>query len=494
MLTPAACQALGDALAGHGYTVDAVVGAIGHPAHGALARNHTAPARRALRGRDDPLAALIRLWILQDDLSPGELHSALPGLVEPLLAARVLARRGDRIRAAVDIRPYASDSGQLWVVSDLTPGLDGAVAPIRPDFVLGVSSASSTLAELTVRRPAVRALDLGTGCGVQSLHLAGHCDHVVATEVNPRALKLAQMTFALNRVEVDLRPGSLYQPVAGERFDLIVTNPPYVMSPPTGERLVYREASMPADGLVEHVVGEGAAHLADDGILQVLGNWAHRTGQDWTDRLCGWIEPTGCDAYVVQREVMEASAYVELWLADAGLTGAPDYRQRYDAWLDYFGALGIEAVGMGWILLHRSGRVDQEVRLEDWPYALEQPIGPALADLIAARRQLGGLSDAGLLATRWRVRPDVVEETTGAPGSADPEHIVLRQQRGFRRAVAVDTALAATVGACDGELALSQITRAVATLLGASAEDLYDQVVPRARQLIVDGFLTRADG
>ena len=103
---------------------------------------------------------------------------------------------------------------------------------MRPDFVLGVSAASTTLAQLTVRRPVPRALDLGTGCGVQSLHLARHSAEVVATDLNPRALALARLTALINGIDLDLREGSLYAPVAGERFDLITTNPPYVMSPP----------------------------------------------------------------------------------------------------------------------------------------------------------------------------------------------------------------------------------------------------------------------
>ena len=94
----------------------------------------------------------------------------------------------------IDIRPYASDDGDFWVVSDLTPNLDTVVNPMRPDFVLGVSAASTTLAQLTIRRPVGRALDLGTGCGVQSLHLAGHAEQVVATDLNPRAIMLARLT------------------------------------------------------------------------------------------------------------------------------------------------------------------------------------------------------------------------------------------------------------------------------------------------------------
>ena len=64
-----------------------------------------------------------------------------------------------------------ADGGNLWVASDLTPGLDGAPHTVGADHVLGISSASTSLAEMTVRDPVGRALDLGTGCGVQALHL-----------------------------------------------------------------------------------------------------------------------------------------------------------------------------------------------------------------------------------------------------------------------------------------------------------------------------------
>ena len=88
--------------------------------------------------------------------------------------------------------------------SDLTPGLDSHVAPMRSDFVLGLSSASSTLAQLTIRRPVASALDLGTGCSVQTLHLATHAETITATDVNPRALELAALTLTLNGVEAEL--------------------------------------------------------------------------------------------------------------------------------------------------------------------------------------------------------------------------------------------------------------------------------------------------
>ena len=492
-LDPAVLADLRQTLVAHGYTVDAVLAAIGPTAHAALGRNSTVPAVRALADRDDPRATLIRLWPLQRAIAYPAATKALPGLVEPLEAAGILAvdLSAGQVRATVDLRPYAADDRDLLVFSDLTPGLDTRTAPMRPDFVLGVSSASSTLAQLTIRRPVGAALDLGTGCGVQTLHLAAHTTTVTATDVNPRTLELAALTLALNGVSAELLDGSLYEPVAGRRFDLITTNPPYVMSPPReGEdRLAYRETGYRGDAMMEHLVRRAVDHLNPDGTCQILGNWAHVAGQPWQERLGEWVAGTGLDAHIVQREVLDVPAYVELWLADAGLAGSPDYRQRYVEWLDYFAGLGIEAVGMGWLLLTRAGREDPWLRIEDWPYTVEQPIAPAFAaesDWITASRR----PQDDLLATAWTLTPDVVEETTGQPGAADPQHIVLRQQRGFRRAIDADTALAAVLGACDGELPLGVVIDAVAGLLEVDSRDLRADLLPRFRTLIADGWLT----
>ncbi len=492
------CAALTAAFTEHRYEVDAVVAAIGEPAHAALGRNATVPARLALAGRHDPLATLTRLWLLQDRVPRRDLDAALPGLVPALAAAGVvcLDQTGgsDSVVALLDLRPYASDDGASgWIASDLTPGLDTRVTPMRPDFVLGVSSASSTLAQMTVRRPVGRALDLGTGCGVQSLHLARHAREVVATDLNPRALVLARLTADLNGVAVDLRHGDLYAPVAGERFDLVVTNPPYVLSPPTGERLTYREGTRTSDGLVEAVVRQGVEHLAEGGVLQVLANWAHVRGEDWTDRVAGWV-PEGFDLHAVEREVLDPYAYVELWLADAGLTGAPDYLDRYAAWCAYFDELGIEAVGMGWLLARRPGGAGAGAgpahrTLESWPYAVEQPVAPAFArelDVVAAWRSR---TADEVLDTAWRLAPDVVEETVGAPGAGDPSSIVLRQQRGLRPAVALDTASAGVLGACDGELTLRTLVETVAGLLDLEPAPLAVELAERVRNLAVDGLL-----
>ena len=482
-MNPAHAPALRDALVAAGFTYDGVAGLLGVRAHDALARNETAPGLARTRG-DGPLETLVRLFLLQTTVPLAAAERALPGLVDRLAVGGLLDQSVGEVAARLDCRPYAVDDEHLWVVGDLTPGLDGGPQRVAADHVLGISPASTSLAQLTIREPVGSALDLGTGCGVQALHLARHTERVVATDVNARALDVARFNAALNEVEVDLRDGSFFEPVRGERFDLVTTNPPFVISPALhqpGERLVYRDSGLPGDRVVEHIVRTAPRHLNPGGWCQVLANWVIERDRPWDERLAGWLPP-GHDALVVQREVLDPAAYVELWLKDAGLHGAPDYLRRYDTWLSWFDDQGIEAIGFGWVNLHEGG--DARALLE-WPYDVEQPIAPAIHAWGEAVR-LDVDADDRLLA-----RADVVQETHGPVGAEDPETVVLRQQRGFRRARTADTVAAALVGACDGDLTVGQILDAVADLLGRDPAETRATHLPVVRELVAEGFLTR---
>ena len=492
MLNPDQVTDLRHHLEQAGYTIDEVIDRIGEAGQQGLGRNSTVPALDTLGEATDPQATMIKLWPLQQPVPLAAARRALP--LDTLADAGLLAVDGDQARAVVDLRPYGSadDGASGWIVSDLTPGLDQMTSRTRPDYVLGVSPASTSLAQMTMRTPVDSALDLGTGCGVQSLHLARHARRVVATDVNPRALQLSRLTAALNQVEVDIRDGSLYEPVAGERFDLVVTNPPYVMSPPTteDERLVYREGSFGGDGLVEAVVKGAPAHLNPGGSLQVLGNWAILDGEPWQERLAGWAQGTGCDLWVVERERLDIYDYIEVWLTDAGLAGSPEWLPRYRAWIDYFRGLGIVGVGMGWFTLTAAGREVPDVQVESWPHAITQPVGGAIAEHQSC---VGNalLPDSDLLATCWRLADHVDQETIGEAGAEDPRHIVMRSSAGLRRAVEADTVLAGVLGACDGDLPLGTITAALAQLLEVDAGALAEQVLPQVRQALRDGMLLR---
>lgn len=480
---------LRDHLIAADYTVDNVLERLGDAGQAGLLRNSTMPARMALGDDRSPLATLTRLFPLAMVVPLRAAATALP--LAQLVDTGLVSVTDEQVRAKIDIRPYgfATPDGQWegWVVSDHTPGLDHDRRPTPHDHVLSVSPASTTLAQMTIDDQVGSALDLGTGCGVQSLHLSTHAHTVTATDVNPRAHRLARITAALNRIDVDLRDGSLFEPVVHERFDLVVSNPPYVMSPPsrTG-RLQYREAGFAGDELVHRLVAESTRHLNPGGTLQLLANWAI-TDRPWQDRIAEWAPP-GADFWVIERERLDPYAYIELWLGDAGLAGDPSWGARYREWLEYFEHLGIRSVGMGWITVVNAHRDQPEVTIESWPHEVHQPVGPAIAahrrDVDHARR-----CDAHLLATNWALRDDIVQETLGSPGAADPQYVVLRQTVGLKRAIQVDTALGAVLGACDGSMTLHAIVKAVAILLDDDPIRLQDELLPTIRTAVKQGYL-----
>jgi len=468
-----------------GFTVDAVHGVLGDDAWRALARSETVPGLRATAD-GSALSTLIRLFQLQAPVPLAAAERAFGAAWPAAQELGLVEADGDEVRALLDVRPYGDESHDWWVVCDLTPGLDGRENPRDPLYVLGISEASSSLAQLTVRPPVGRALDLGTGCGVQALHLAGHAGEVVATDLNPRAVRLARLTSELNGLDLDVREGSLFEPVAGERFDLIATNPPFVVSPPEGDRLVYRETGFDGDDVVRRIVGGASDHLHDGGWCQLLAAWIHRDGVPWDERLASWIEPTGLDAWVVQRERVDLPEYAEMWLADAGLRHAPGHVERYDRWLSWFAEQGIEAMGFGWITLRKAGRDVPQVRIEEYTAPVAQPVG---ADFLAWADRTDALAAGDLLDRCWRLAPDVVQETVGPVGAEDPAVIRVQRTGGLRPAHQADTIEAGLLSASDGDLTAGQILDALAHLLDREAASLRETYTPVVADLVADGFL-----
>lgn len=488
---PETAARLRDALLGASFTADGLLDLLGAPAYAALARSETVPALRATRG-DTPLETLVRLFLLQQPVPHARVVDVLP--VDACLEAGWLARTdGGEIAATVDVRPYGGPGGEDWfIVSDLGCAVGGAsgIASRDEGVVLGVGGASTTLAGITVRTPVTAALDLGTGSGIQALHASRHATRVTATDVNPRALHITALTLALSGAPAaDLREGSLFEPVKeGEAYDLIVSNPPFVISP--GARLTYRDGGMGGDDLCRTLVQQAGERLTEGGFAQFLANWQHVEGEDWQDRLRSWV-PRGCDAWIVQREVQDVTQYAELWLRDAGDHRADpaEYEERYGAWLDEFEARKVKAVGFGWITLRRTGSAVPAVTAEEWPHPVEQPLGDAVRAHFARLDYLRTHDDAALLGQHFRLAAEVVQEQVGLPGAEDPEHVVLRQNRGMRRATKVDTVGAGFAGVCDGSMSAGRILDAIAQLLGEDPVLLRDRTPAQIRLLVEQGFL-----
>ncbi len=479
----------------------------GEVAAAALNRGQRIPALRALDAhrsdRSAGLAALARLFVLGAPVPADDLEVALPELsVDGAVQLGLILVDDGTAVARIDLRPYsfvdARGPGEWWIASDLGELALGHALP--EDHVLGVGGASLTLSGLMLQAPVGSALDLGTGCGIQALHASRHADRVVATDISVRALELAAFNAGLNGVgNIEFRHGSLFEPVAGERFDHIVTNPPFVITP-RGDGVPeyeYRDGGMVGDALVEAVIDGAADHLAPGGVAQLLANWEYRGGVDAFDRVGGWLD-TGrvaeLDAWVIERDVQDAAEYAETWIRDGGTKpGTADFDGLLTAWLDDFAARDVTSVGFGYVLVRRpesgSPTLRRLERLHGSLGGNEAGLGVHLGASLAAHDWEAGTTDVRLASSRLVAAPDVTEERHLWPGDEGPTAMLLRQGGGFGRTVHAGTALIALVGACDGDLTVGAIAAAIAELLEVDAVELTDELLPAIRGLIDDGFL-----
>ncbi len=472
-------QAFDDA----GYTLAAVTERLGPNVFAHLSAGEFAPLVRATRG-GDRLDVLARLFLVGEPVSAAEATKALrPLAIEAWAASGIVAIDGDDVRGLLVIRPLGDPDDRL-VVHD-RPDPSGAVAA---DHVLGISASTAALAGATIRRSIDVAFDLGTGCGVQAVHAAAHGTRVVASDLNPRAIALATLTMELNDLhQVTVRLGDRFDPVADERFELIVANPPFVISP--SRRYLFRDSGLPVDEVCRSIVRAAPDHLATGGHCQLLASWAHVAGEDWRDRLAGWFEGTGCDAYVLEREALEPSAHATSWLRQ---TERPDrWADEFEEWMTYCELHRIEAVGFGLITMRRRAVGPTWFRAEEAPQDLVMPCGDHLGAVFELADFLHALDDRQLLATSLAVAPDVVLDERARP-SADGWLVTerrLRQTAALCHQGDVDPGVAAIVAACDGRRTLGDVLSEVADAAGVSTADVGAAALPIIRRLIEQAFL-----
>lgn len=488
-------DAIGADLRSAGFTTDGVAELLGAEANAALGRGvwwpvlrvtHAAPADR------QRLAVLVRLLLLGTEEAPELVEAAFPSSsLQTLAATGVLEFRGDMVRAVLDIRPHSDGERDFYVVSDQ----DAAVrrGPLDHNHVLGIGGASVSLARAVTRNRVGRALDLGTGCGIQALHLNAHCDEIVATDTNERALALAAMTARLGGMSWDLRHGSLFEPVAGERFDLIVSNPPFVVG--SGARdYIYRDSGLAGDALCQSLVKQIGDHLSPGGTAHIMANWIVREGHDWRERVSGWLAGTGLHAWVVQRELADPVSYVSLWLADAG-EDLDRQAQRGGEWLDWFAEQGIAGVGMGMISLRvpRDGELPEQI-LEEITGADEAVTGAEVDAFFARRAYLRDTSDEALLAARLSTAPVFLEEQS-LPGPDGWQQVgaAVRRPGGPAAVIGVDEVMRALLAGCRGEVPLGALIQLLAAHHGVDADALAHAALPEVREAIGRGILYQAE-
>lgn len=431
--------------------------------------------------------SLVRLFLTGCALPEIEARVAVaPMELEALLSVGLLKRGAEGIQAQAALLPFAG----LLLARDFSPEFTGRPSP--RNYVPGVGIASHVVANLTVRRQVESALDLGSGLGVQAILAAHHADHVIATDVNPRALNFTELNARLNGLaNIEIRRGSLYEPVADGRFDLIVSNPPFVISPRLKYR--YRDGGTTGDLISEQVIRGAPEVLREGGYCTVLFNWHHRTEDDWAERPADWLSSSGCDTWLICSDTQDPLAYASGWLSYSHGHNRKVYSRLLDEWVAYIHGLGIGFISLGTAILHRRSGGHNWFRAEKAPGGA--PNGSCSAQIqriFAAQDILAELSEEkDLFEQAFLLTPDhQLEQTLQAEnGRWIVTGARLTQLRGYPFAGNIDRLVSTILAGCDGRRTVAELVADLAAGLQMKAEEIAPGCIAVIRTLLEKGFL-----
>ena len=529
------------ALEGLEYTQPGLKALWGPDVDHALSTNDAAPALWFARTSSASLAVVARLFLLADAVPTASAEDALGAeLVSALQAAGLLVspdagepHSGDpspgeyseeserRLVSSVSIAPYSLPVGvprlagrrkpdTLYLASDF--GTLTRPEVLDGDFVLGLGGAGRTLIEITPRETVTTAADIGTGCGIQALALALHADTVIATDISERALEFTRLNAKINGIgNIETRQGSLLEPLHGQTVDLLVTNPPFVITPQAARgQFEYRDGGMPGDQLMRSLVRDIPHHLSDGGQAAMLGNWEvgqpdaeagpsawHKAAQDEAasaDEVAVGTAAAGqTSLMVIEREQLSPTAYAHTWIRDGGVVRASEkWNADTAAWLDDFASRGVEQISFGWVRFKRGARGVPVVAA----HRVSGPLGANSAGVaafldtrMAMLEWLAGAEDSEIADTAFVRGSDIVEHRHYTPGTENPSVIEMAQGTGFGQTLTVDTALAAFIGVADGTMTLRTVAGALAALLEVDSDKLCQQLVEQVRDILPLGFV-----
>ena len=216
----------------------------------------------------------------------------------------------------------------------------------------------------------------------------------------------------------------------------------------------------------------------------LLANWLHVEGEDGDERVLSWFDGTGCDGWVVQRELAAPEDYVTAWLRDTDETASTGLRR--------LARLVRRAPGRGGRVRRRraaEGRPAAHGDARRRPAADRDRPGArrcgrhfARMDALAgrpARRRAGGCARTSGC-TRSRARGD-------DGWYADSQ--LLQQEAGLRWSGGVDSYGATLLAGCDGTRPMGALLSVLASSTGLTDDEAAEQVLPVVRRLVEQGFL-----
>jgi SAM-dependent methyltransferase len=428
-----------------------------------------------LRRRRDAFGYALRALMFDDPISEGEAVEALgSGLVSRLVEVGLLTRRAEGRLAS----PFRLGLIGPWFLfsDDLQQVEDG---------VMGAGRTTRGLCAAAVpTRHVDRALDLGCGAGALAIALSKPAAEVVATDINPRAIELARFNAALNGItNIDFRVGDLFEPLAGDTFDVIVSQPPFIARPPDTRALAWLYGGARGDELPRRLLSGLMPHLRESGRAVIMVEWPEVDNEPLEQRV---VDALGADSQaarvlLLRAERTRVDEHCAAYAFGLRREPSPDFGPLAMLWRDHFERIGVQALQLTLNVVERA--------LPAWRSSVEiRPLGGGQlssndVDRIVASRTLLAAGRDAILSSTLRVPEGTtfLEVATGRVRVTFAEAL---------ESIEISKAAAALVARIQEASTVRDAIDAVAPTLGVAVPEGFEKLLDGVRQAITFGVLS----
>jgi methylase of polypeptide subunit release factors len=445
------------------------------------------PRLLRLASEETLLNLLARLFLLGVPVPTANARTMMRTVpIEEWQDAGLVSLDGEYLEGLVAISPFAG----LLLATEKPELLDRGV---EADYVCSLTESTATIARFIIQRPFGRVLDLCTGCGALGFLAASQSKYVLATDLNPKAIQLATFNARLNGINnIEFAVGSIFEPAAGGKFDLITANPPCVLGP--AARYSFRDSGMELDGLCRQMIAEAPDHLTEGGIFQCTLEWPNIAGADWRERNLKSLQNLPCDALVLHLRTKDAPSHGEETVFDTDVLNSEEQSRLFTAYMDYFQSRGVTSISEGLIARRRRSGGLNWVEMENIPSRNPTPFGDAVYRYFETSDAIDRLGD-GLFDLKLRMAPSIFVETARMwNGKAWQEgNYRIRQGSGFEFNATLDASIANLVRGCDGTARLRDLVATLAQDAKVPVDAVREGCLNLARSMLQKGFLVLPD-
>ncbi len=348
-----------------------------------------------LRKRDDAIACALRMFVLGDVLTREHTLSLLGDLALPrLLDAGLLTSGDDGVRSLFRL----NINGPPYVLcDDLSAG---------GEAVMGAATTTADLVRAAIASTGFeRVLDLGCGAGTAALFLAPTSKHVIATDINPRAIPLPRVNAMLNGFDnVEARVGDLFAPVAGETFDLVVSQPPFVPRPEGATSATYLYGGRRGDELALRLLRELPPVLAKGGRAVLLVDWPIVDDEPLQERLRHAVADDALSVLLMHAVEVNLDEWSSAHASMEERSLGPGFERRAMQLRAHFDSIGARTLCVTLSVIARTGEKGWTRTVDILPFSRALVTGDHVAALVATSELAAG-SDERLLTARLRMPP-----------------------------------------------------------------------------------------